>query len=499
MPQGPEDYQTLRSVLDRAGYSDQAVAGIMQINSTFLRSRDLPALLYNTRQESVLDILARLFLMELPVKLAQLKTVVDPKDLEQWLEAGLIREDGPWVLAVVRLYPFQGYLFASDIEERVFSSEGSDFVMGIATSSVDLLNITVRRHSRLTLDLGTGCGVQALFAARHSDRVLAVDSNPRAVKMAVLNSALNNISNVECREGHLFEPVRGNKFDLIVTNPPFVISPEVRFLFRDGGGHDNVCLDIVRQAPAFLEEGGFFQMVCNWPEHTGEDWKTTMAGWFEGSGCDVWVKRTDRIDPGAYASLWLRATEKLSKEEHAHRFTQWIDFFEENRIDAIGSGFIVMQRTGREKTWFEADADPWQVTRPSGDSIENRFCMRAFLESFENQDRLLDLRVGASPDTQLEQQWAPSDKGWTATGAKLRLSKGLHYEGEVDGSVARFITSCDGEKTLRDLLFMMASSSNADPDTIKPKFLALARRFIETGFIVPVGGVIENACLSPAW
>lgn len=479
------DCRTLRSILDRAGYTDDPVAEVMETNNSFMRARDLPALLHNTRHETPFDIFVRLFLMELAVKVEKLRAVIGPASLEEWIVAGLIRQDGPWVLAKVRLHPFQGHLFASDVQERVFSPDGEDFVMGVATSSLDLLNITIRRHSRRTLDLGTGCGVQALLAAGHSDRVFAVDSNPRAVGMAAFNAAMNEASNIECRAGYLFEPVKGVRFDLIVTNPPFVISPDIRFLYRDGGGQENICRRIVRQAPDFLEEGGFFQMMCNWPEFAGEDWKETMAGWFEGTGCHVWVKRTERIDPAAYATLWLRATERLSNEEHARRFSDWMTFFESRGIEAIGSGFIAMECAGEEKTWFEADEDPWQITGPIGDSIENRFRMRTFLERVGSEERLFDLRVAASPDLRLDQRWMRSSEGWAPTGAKLSLSKGLHYEGEVDGAVARFVTACDGNKTLRDLLVAMAASGNVDPDTIRPKFVNLARRFIETGFIVP--------------
>jgi methylase of polypeptide subunit release factors len=54
------------------------------------------------------------------------------------------------------------------------------------------------------LDLGAGCGIQALLAARHADRVVASDLNPRAVGIAAFNAALNEVA-VDCVEGDLFE------------------------------------------------------------------------------------------------------------------------------------------------------------------------------------------------------------------------------------------------------------------------------------------------------
>jgi release factor glutamine methyltransferase len=73
------------------------------------------------------------------------------------------------------------------------------------------------------LDMGTGSGVCALQAARYARRVVAVDINPAAVRCAHLNALLNHAEDrVDVRHGDLFEPVRGERFDLILFNPPFL-------------------------------------------------------------------------------------------------------------------------------------------------------------------------------------------------------------------------------------------------------------------------------------
>jgi release factor glutamine methyltransferase len=74
------------------------------------------------------------------------------------------------------------------------------------------------------LDLGTGSGICALFAARHARQVTAVDVNRAAVRCAELNARLNNLS-VDCRHGDLFGPVTGQKFGAVIFNPPFIIGP----------------------------------------------------------------------------------------------------------------------------------------------------------------------------------------------------------------------------------------------------------------------------------
>jgi len=74
------------------------------------------------------------------------------------------------------------------------------------------------------LDLGTGTGVCALFAARHARRVVAVDINPEAVRCAAVNALLNSLdSRLELRQGDLFAPVADRRFDLVLFNPPFIV------------------------------------------------------------------------------------------------------------------------------------------------------------------------------------------------------------------------------------------------------------------------------------
>jgi methylase of polypeptide subunit release factors len=73
------------------------------------------------------------------------------------------------------------------------------------------------------LDMGTGSGVCAVFAARHARRVVAVDINPAAVRCATLNVLMNQLEHrVEVRHGDLFAPVATERFDLVLFNPPFV-------------------------------------------------------------------------------------------------------------------------------------------------------------------------------------------------------------------------------------------------------------------------------------
>lgn len=73
------------------------------------------------------------------------------------------------------------------------------------------------------LDMGTGSGVCAVFAAKHAHRVVAVDINASAVRCARINALLNRVDDrIDVRHGDLFDPIAGERFDLVLFNPPFL-------------------------------------------------------------------------------------------------------------------------------------------------------------------------------------------------------------------------------------------------------------------------------------
>ena len=170
-----------------------------------------------------------------------------------------------------------------------------DYVMGITNSARSLVYVTPRRRVGRTLDLGTGSGIQALLAAAHSDQVIATDVNERAITMARASVLLNDIDSVEVRAGSWFAPVEDETFDLVVSNPPFVISPEDRFTYRDGGVPvDELCGLILEAIPAHLADGGFAVMMAQWARRTGDEWWSAPKRWLSGTGADGWPCTTAR-------------------------------------------------------------------------------------------------------------------------------------------------------------------------------------------------------------
>jgi len=121
-------------------------------------------------------------------------------------------------------------------------------------------------RGKRVLDLGTGCGVQGLLAARGAVETILTDVDGFACKVSLLNAALNETPHpVQVLAGDLYEPVRGERFDLITMLPPYVPTVDGSSASRVvAGGPDGLGLvrRLVREAPAHLAPGGELVALC---------------------------------------------------------------------------------------------------------------------------------------------------------------------------------------------------------------------------------------------
>jgi SAM-dependent methyltransferase len=484
-----EQCQALRAVLSTAGFTPEGILDTIGVtDSASIRESDTLLLMRRTRGGSPLETLIRLFLMEMSVDADDLRRAVAPMTVEEWVGIGLVGIAGGSAAARFRLSPWQDMVIASDSPGRLLSAEGHDYVMGIGGSSLTLANLTIRRPCRMTLDLGAGCGFQAFLAARHSEHVVAVDRNPRATKFARFNARLNGLENLECREGDLFGPVEGMTFDLIVSNPPFVISPETRYIYRDSGmAGDEVCRRIARDAPSFLNEGGFCQILCNWAEYAGQDWRERLRGWGEGSGCDVWVMRNQSRDTATYAANWLRHTERLETENLPERFDEWLAYYQRCGIERVGGGVITLRRRSGGRNWFHADDGFETMLGYCGDQVLAGFEARDFLDGVTDDGALLRTAPRLCPDVRLVKQLMPLQGEWATEAYQIHLSRGLAHKGEIDPFVERFLIGCDGARTMESLMEEMAVSLSVEPERIRTAVCGMVRRMVERGVLLPPG------------
>ena len=213
----PTTAPALREALVAADFTFDRVAEVLgqRAHDALARNETTPGLA-RTRGGSPVETLARLFLLQTPVSLADaeraLPGLVDRLAVDGPARAQrrarsppastAARTPPPTVTTRRRLWVVSDLTPGLDGgPQRV----GTDHVLGISPASTSLAQLTIRDRSARALDLGTGCGVQALHLARHSGRVVATDVNPRALRITRFNAALNEVE-VDVRDGSFFEP-----------------------------------------------------------------------------------------------------------------------------------------------------------------------------------------------------------------------------------------------------------------------------------------------------
>ena len=262
----PDLVHGVREVLDRVGFDQTHIpeqCGLKEMDQLSLGILDRPRLLWRTRDGGPLSTLIRLFSVGVPVEIAALRRAVEPMDPADWAALGLIKLEGTRARRAFAVRPWGPLILAYDFAHPA-EGQRHDHVMGVSGTTLFLANATIRPQSRRTLDLGTGSGYQALRAAAHSQHVLATDRNPRAVTITRFNALLSRITNVEAAISDLFESIDGPRFDLIVANPPFVVSPDNSLQFRDSGLQgDEISERLMRGDPG-LPDRGRLRSVSLW-------------------------------------------------------------------------------------------------------------------------------------------------------------------------------------------------------------------------------------------
>ncbi len=362
----------------------------------------------------------------------------------------------------------------------------ADHVLGVGGASLTLARITPRDLVERALDLGTGCGVQALHLGRHARQVVATDRNRRALRLAAITAALSG-QEWDLREGSLFEPVGAETFDLVVSNPPFVISPGLRYTYRDGGfPADDLGRLLVQQSPPRLTDGGTAVILANWLHVHGEDWRDRVAGWVAGTGCDAWVAQREVQDPAQYVGLWLRDAGGLSEEpearaEHDRRYAEWLDAFRHMDADGIGFGWIVLHRGGTYGAQGPRIEDVAQAPRqPRGDEVAALVAARAGWATYD-AIALLDACPRRAPGLRIIEQERADDSGHlSALPPFVGLAEGWRGDSLADSVTVHLLRAFDGTTTLSDAVDDAAAAYGLDPDDVLPGALLTVRHLTET-------------------
>lgn len=347
-------------------------------------------------------------------------------------------------------------------------------VLGVGAASLTLAAATPRDRVERTLDLGCGSGIQALLAAAHSGQVIATDRNPRAVALMQLAAVLNGHA-VDARAGDLLDPVQGEVFDLVVSNPPFVISPAARYTYRDAGYRaDDLCRELIQQLPSVLAPGGHAVLLANWLHLAGEDGDERIRSWFDGTGCDGWVVQRELAAPEEYVTAWLRDTDEAAFDD---RYDDWLDSFD--GVDAVAFGIVAMHRpVDNHVTGVVLEQVDHPTAATWGEEVVAHFQRRRLLEG-----DLLGVPLALRGDVRLDQVASRGATGWEIGTRTLRQEAGLRRWGGIDAYGATLLAACDGRTPLHELISLLAVTAGLDVTEATEQVLPIVRALVEQGFL----------------
>ncbi len=478
-----EDSHRLRAFFEDAGYNEASLRkhlGAAELPSRHLRNH--ARLLDRTSAASALNILLRWFWLSRAQTRAEAAGLIPDDMLGLMLECGLLREQGEDLIPRAMLLHIEGFLVASDHSSAIDAKQ-VEMVLWPNPTSKFLARFAVRRHSRATLDLGTGSGILSLGASRYSDGVVATDLNERAVKCARFNARLNGIENIEVLGGDCFAPVAGRRFDLILSNPPFFITPQSEYLFCENQMDlDGLCRRLVKEAPAYLNEGGYLEMLCEFAQIKGQPWEERVAEWLEGTGCDAWVMKGVTQGPEEYAQHRIKETSEDPSQDSAN-YSGYMNYYRQRGVEAIHGGLIAMRR--REGTnWVRIEEVPTSPKGELGEMILDIFAAHDLTQRNDTPEKLAAIRVKLSPHVRLEQMCAQHEGQWKAEALTLRLTNGFPFHMSVQPLVAEFLVTCDGTRTAGEAIERFAASVEAPVEKVQTECLAIIRKLIERGFMV---------------
>jgi methylase of polypeptide subunit release factors len=480
----------LRDALAAAGFGYDAVAALLgpTAHAALGRNETTPGL-RATRGGSPLETLVRLWPLQAPVATERAERAL-PGLVEPLAAAGLLERSGGEVRALVDVRPYadegRDWWVVSDLTPGLDGAPiavGPDHVLGVSSASSSLAQLTVRAPFARALDLGTGCGVQALHLADHVREIVATDVNERALAMTRLNARLNGVG-VDVRAGSLYEPVAGERFDLVVTNPPFVVSPATgeRLVYRDSGlPGDEMVRRVVTGAPAHLNPGGWAQVLANWVHRRGELWQDRVGGWLAGTGCDAWVVQREVADPAEYVELWLKDAGVHGRPDYPERYDAWLAWFEEQGVEGVGFGWLHLRRVDRDPV-VHLEEWPFEVEQPLGPEVADRARRTDFLAAHDDEALLaarLTVRVDVRQET-VGQVGADHPESIV-----LRQQRGMRRARRADTVEAGLVGASDGDLTVRQLLAALASLLDLDPTVLCRERVAAVRELVADGYLLP--------------
>lgn len=452
-------------------------------------------------------VLTALFMLGEPVGAAALETALPRTGVAGALAIGLVvptqSASGEQLYGpAVDLRPHEAedahgsvrWWVASDLGELVTGQAlAPDHVLGIGRAGLTLAALTPRKPVETALDLGVGCGIQTLYLLRHVRQVVATDISTRALEFTAFNVSLAGVDSarVQLRQGNLLEPVAGQRFDLIVSNPPFVITPpSVRqaglplMEYRDAGGP--ILPALVRGLEDHLNPDGVAVMLGNWEHREGTSWHTSVNQWI-GKSLDAWIIQREVQDPVEYAAMWLRdggLTPERSGVAFENALAAWQEDFDSRQVSGVGMGYLVFHApVGVVEPWRVLEEVPTSGQGALGEHVAQVIAAHEALRGLDDA-QVAALKLRTASGLSKEEALTPTP---VPTAPVIRQAEGFGRVIAVGmPEVALLSASDEGLLTVAQIAAAVASLTSEDPAAVLADMVAATRTFAHAGMVTIV-------------
>ena len=469
-------------LLTEAGYS---LAGIREHGvdpGLGVRHGDVPVLRRALRADEPLATLVRLFLFGDAVAIVDVDRALGAG--AALLEAaGLVEQRGIQFAPLVSITPWRDLLVVHDADPA--GELWRSHVSGPTPAAETLASLVIGARVERALDMGTGAGLLAVAAARHAGHVVATDVNPVALEYTRMTALLSDAANIETREGDLFDPVRDERFGLIVSNPPFVISPQDDLVFRHSPmARDELARTVVRDAAQHLEDGGYGVVMANWIQPPGDAWLDVPAAWLDGTGCDAIVLLFAIEEPLGYAVRWNMRQQQLAPEAFPATIDAWLDYYRNENIDAIASGVVVLRRRATDQA-SPARIHGLELTAETRGSASEHllavFDGLDYLAADPSVEELLATRFVIPATHRLDQSLHSQGPNYIVDATTLWLADGLGIRVAVDPELVPILLRLDGSQPLGEAAAEVAELTGTEPGALAERSVAFVRGLLERG------------------
>jgi methylase of polypeptide subunit release factors len=475
----------LGDALRSAGYTTEAIEELLGEDGP---SADLAESVVLERRlpHSAIAPTIRLLLLQRPVDATDAAASLGRDGVDALLRIGLVTEMDGRIAPRARLVPAEGLYLAFDGFSQG-QDDPSGWVSSFTPTAYWLASLTPRRRVARALDIGTGNGAHALLAAAHADRVIATDVNERALAFTQISAALNGIDNVETRLGSLFEPVAGETFDLITCNAPYVISPERRWQYRDGGlPGDQLSERVVTEAAQHLAEGGHASVLVSWLAESEDNPDEHVHAWLDGNGCDAWVLGLSAADPLDHAAGW---NEHFTGDPDSMgaALDEWAAYFSALDAGWITEGGVLMRKREGDHHVVRADPVDEEELEFASDQIERVFAALALIAE-DGAAAILQTRLRLAEEVRFEQEL---DRRGDVQEVRVVLDEGTCPELELEPETAELLTTLDGDRTLHEAIertVRRLELGRREASALRHDALHATRELFEQGFFELVRG-----------